>query len=148
MLLKPCIVQSGGFHLAGNSSSGKTTCLQVAASIFGSPRYLKTWRTTDNALEGVAFKRNDALLILDEISEMSSKAGNVAYMFADGEGKDRMDKNCDLKETFRWRMLFLSSGEADLAAHLANSTKNPKQRSGGAFCKHSCQFSQRAEWHI
>jgi uncharacterized protein (DUF927 family) len=126
MLLKPCGIQSGGFHLAGNSSSGKTTCLRVAASVFGSPQYLKTWRTTDNALEGIAFKRNDALLALDEISEMSSKAGNVAYMFADGEGKDRMDKNCDLKETFRWRLLFLSSGEVDLAAHLAESDKKSK----------------------
>jgi putative DNA primase/helicase len=126
MLLKPCGIQSGGFHLAGNSSSGKTTCLRVAASIFGSPRYLKTWRTTDNALEGIAFKRNDALLVLDEISEMSHKVGSVAYMFADGEGKDRMDKNCDLKETFQWRLLFLSSGEADLAAHLAEFDKKSK----------------------
>lgn len=88
LLLKPCNVQSGGFHLAGTSSTGKTTCLKVASSVFGSPQYLKTWRATDNALENIAFKRNDSLLVLDELSEMSSqKAGNVAYTFSQGEGK-------------------------------------------------------------
>jgi len=57
---------------------------------------------------------------------MSSKAGDVAYMFADGEGKDRMNKDCSLKETLRWRILFLSSGELDLAAHMAEFDKRSK----------------------
>ena len=126
MLLKHCDTPNGGFHLAGNSSAGKTTCLRVAASVFGSPQYLRTWRATDNAVEGIAFKRNDALLVLDELSKISFKAGDVAYMFADGEGKERLDKNCSLKETLRWRMLFLSSGEVDLAAHLATFDKRSK----------------------
>ena len=149
LLLKPCNVQSGGFHLAGTSSTGKTTCLRVASSIFGSPQYLKTWRATDNALENIAFKRNDALLVLDELSEMSAqKAGNVAYMFSHGEGKDRLCKNGNLRETFHWRTLFLSSGEVDLAAHLSevdNKSKagqemrfisipaNPINRTNGVF---------------
>lgn len=127
LLLKPCNVQSGGFHLAGTSSTGKTTCLRVASSIFGSPQYLKTWRATDNALESVAFKRNDALLVLDELSELSSqKAGSIAYMFSHGEGKDRLGKDCSLRNTFHWRTLFLSSGEVDLAAHLAEADNKSK----------------------
>lgn len=127
LLLKPCNMQSGGFHLAGTSSTGKTTCLRVASSIFGSPQYLKTWRATDNALESLAFKRNDALLVLDELSEMSAqKAGNVAYMFSHGEGKDRLGKDCNLRETFHWRTLFLSSGEVDLAAHLSEVDNKSK----------------------
>ena len=127
LLLKPCNVQSGGFHLAGTSSTGKTTCLRVASSIFGSPQYLKTWRATDNALESVAFKRNDALLVLDELSELSSqKAGSIAYMFSHGEGKDRLGKDCSLRNTFHWRTLFLSSGEVDLAAHLSEADNKSK----------------------
>ena len=127
LLLNPCNVQSGGFHLAGTSSTGKTTCLRVASSIFGSPQYLKTWRATDNALESLAFKRNDALLVLDELSEMSAqKAGNVAYMFSHGEGKDRLGKDCNLRETFHWRTLFLSSGEVDLVAHLSEVDNKSK----------------------
>jgi putative DNA primase/helicase len=126
MLLKACGISSGGFHLSGASSAGKTTCLRVAASVFGSPSYVKTWKTTDNAVENTAFKRNDALLVLDELSEMSRKAGDVAYMLSDGEGKDRLDKNCNARELYKWRLLFLSSGEVDLTSHLAESNKQLK----------------------
>lgn len=43
----------------------------------------------------------------------AQKAGNVAYMFSHGEGKDRLGKDCNLRETFHWRTLFLSSGEKE-----------------------------------
>jgi len=36
-LLRPAGVESGGFHLRGDSSSGKTTALKVAASVWGGP---------------------------------------------------------------------------------------------------------------
>ena len=65
-------------------------CLRVVASVFGSPRFVTTWEITDNALEQTALQSNDALLIMDEISEVKSqdKAGDVAYMLANGEGKN------------------------------------------------------------
>lgn len=34
--------ESGGFHLYGDSSGGKTTHLQVAASIYGGPRVVRS----------------------------------------------------------------------------------------------------------
>ena len=127
LLLNPCDMSNFGFHFVGNSSSGKTTCLNVAASVFGSPEYVVTWKATDNALENVAFKRNDALLILDELSEISpSKAGEVAYMLSNGQGKKRLDKNCNARETLVWRLIFLSSGEVDLASHMAEESKTSK----------------------
>lgn len=51
-LLRPASLESGGFHLRGDSSSGKTTALRVAASVNGGPSYMQRWRTTDNALAG------------------------------------------------------------------------------------------------
>ncbi|AZF29696.1 hypothetical protein C4J89_0188 [Pseudomonas sp. R4-35-07] len=33
----------------GGSSGGKTTHLQVAASVYGGPRLVRSWRSTDNA---------------------------------------------------------------------------------------------------
>ena len=127
IILKFCNLQNFGFHFVGNSSSGKTTCLNIAASVFGKPNYLVSWKATDNALEAIAVKRNDALLILDELSEMSaSKAGEVAYMLANGQGKKRLDKNCNTRETFFWRLIFLSSGEVDLNAHMAEANKTSK----------------------
>lgn len=127
LLLRICNLQNFGFHFVGNSSSGKTTCLSVAASVFGTPEYLVTWKATDNAMESIAYKRNDSLLILDELSEIApSKAGEVAYMLANGQGKKRLDKDCNARETLSWRLIFLSSGEIDLASHMAEEKKTSK----------------------
>src|SRR3546814_3073270 len=42
----PCLglldTEGGGFHLRGSSSSGKSTALAVAASVFGPPAYMRT----------------------------------------------------------------------------------------------------------
>lgn len=127
MLLKACSMPNFGFHFVGNSSSGKTTCLNIAASVFGTPDYVSTWKSTDNAMENTAFRRNDSLLILDELSEISpSKAGDVAYMLANGQGKKRLDKDCNARETMSWRLIFLSSGEVDLTSHMAEDSKASK----------------------
>ncbi|SEG02815.1 protein of unknown function [Nitrosospira multiformis ATCC 25196] len=59
---------SGGFHLRGASSSGKSSALKLAASVWGNPSaYVRLWRGTVNGLEGLATLHNDGLLILDEI---------------------------------------------------------------------------------
>ena len=126
-LLYLCDLPNFGFHFVGNSSSGKTTCLNIAASVFGNPKYVVTWKATDNAMETIAFRRNDSLLILDELSEISpSKAGEVAYMLANGQGKKRLDKDCNVRETLSWRLIFLSSGEVDLNSHMAEESKTSK----------------------
>lgn len=82
---------SGGFHLRGSSSTGKTTALRVAASVYGEPhRYVRTWRATSNGLEGIAAVHNDGLLILDELHQCDPKeAGEVCYMLGNGQGKAR-----------------------------------------------------------
>ena len=57
---------SGGFHLIGKSSSGKSTLLLAAASVWSRPAdFIRTWRSTSNGLESVAASLNDNLLILD-----------------------------------------------------------------------------------
>jgi len=116
----PCLgllrMDGGGFHLRGGSSTGKTTALNVAASLFGSPDYLRTWRHTDNALEGVAGMHSDLLLVLDEIGELAPKiAGHTAYMLANGQGKGRAARDGSPRALTTWRVLFLSSGEVALS---------------------------------
>ena len=91
-LLGLCGFEPGGVHLRGQSSTGKTTSLRVAASVWGGPpkEYIKSWRATSNGLEGVAAAHCDSLLILDELSQVSPKeAGEIAYMLANGAGKAR-----------------------------------------------------------
>jgi len=116
---------SGGFHLRGASSSGKSTALKLAASVWGNPnRYGRLWRTTSNGLEGLAALHNDNTLILDELSQLDPKqAGEAAYLLANGQGKTRANRNGCARQSARWRVLFLSSGEQSLADLMTQAGK-------------------------
>lgn len=121
-LLRMAGMESGGFHIFSNeSSSGKTTSLRLAASVYGAPSYMQTWRNTDNALEAVATQHCDALLILDELAQVDGKvAGECAYMLGNERGKGRGTRNGGaMRPRSAWRLLFLSSGEINLATHMA-----------------------------
>ena len=134
----PCLgllgMAGGGIHLRGGSSTGKTTALLVAASLFGSPDYLRTWRHTDNGLEGVAGMHTDLLLVLDEIGELAPKiAGATAYMLANGQGKGRAARDGSPRALTTWRILFLSSGEValgDLVTQSGGRVPRPAQAAG------------------
>lgn len=114
---------AGGFHLRGTSSSGKTTALRVAASVWGHPNsYPRLWRATANGLEGLAALHNDGLLILDELSQIDPKeAGEAAYLLANGQGKARASRNGTARPAARWRLLVLSAGEESLTALMARA---------------------------
>lgn len=114
---------SGGFHLRGKSSSGKSTALKAAASVWGDPTtYPRVWRTTANGLEGLAATHNDGLLILDELSQCDpAEAGESAYLLANGQGKTRANRAGGARASQRWRLLFLSAGEESLSALMARA---------------------------
>lgn len=116
---------SGGFHLRGASSSGKSTALKLAASVWGHPStYVRLWRGTVNGLEGLATLHNDGLLILDEIGQIDpNAAGEAAYLLANGQGKVRASRNGFARSAQRWRLLFLSAGEESLSAIMAQAGK-------------------------
>ncbi|HAT2065368.1 TPA: DUF927 domain-containing protein [Legionella pneumophila] len=114
---------SGGFHFRGASSSGKSTALKVAASVWGNPQaYCRLWRSTTNGLEGLAALHNDGLLILDELSQMDPKeAGEAAYLLANGQGKTRASRHGTVKQSSRWSLFFLSAGEESLMSLMARA---------------------------
>lgn len=117
-LLKLADAESGGVHYRGGSSVGKSTALEVAGSVWGgggTRGYARTWRATDNGLEGVAAAHSDALLCLDELSEADSRtAAATAYMLANGRGKSRAGRRGEARAAASWRVFFLSTGEVSL----------------------------------
>ena len=118
-LLKLAGLEGGGFSFEGGSSCGKTTCLQLASSVWGDQSHVRPWRSTDNGMEGVAVLHNDNLLILDEIGQASAKVlSEVSYMLANGAGKTRSGKDGSARKSATWRLIFLSSGEIGLADKL------------------------------
>jgi len=120
-------VSSGGFHLWGDSSTGKSTAFKVAGSVFGGHDYARNWRMTDNALETVAALHSDAFLLLDEIAQIDPKVvGDTVYMLANEVGKSRATQTASARKAHTWRLLFLSDGEVSLANHMAEVGKGTK----------------------
>ena len=121
-LLRLAGLEGGGFSFEGGSSSGKTTALQIAASVWGGPEHVRSWRATDNGLENIAVLHNDNVLILDEVGQVNGKIlAECAYMLANGQGKGRSSREGNLRKSHSWRLLFLSSGELGLADKLAEN---------------------------
>lgn len=120
--------QGGGFHIVGDSSTGKSSAIQAAASVWGhGEQFKRTWRATGNGLEGIAAQRNDTLLALDEIGEADPREiGAVVYAMANGTGKARASRNGGARPTKRWRVVLFSSGELGLSAHMAEGGKRSR----------------------
>ncbi|MDP3512551.1 MAG: DUF927 domain-containing protein, partial [Sulfuritalea sp.] len=113
--------ESGGIHYSGESGDGKTTALRVAASVCGGPEYMKQWRASDNSMEYLALQHCDALLAMDELAQINAKVlGDTIYMLGNANGKNRARAQGGLRETAKFRILFLSTGEVGMAAHVAS----------------------------
>lgn len=122
--------EGGGFNLRGDSSTGKTSALIAAGSVWGGGGvrgWVRTWLTTANALEGTALAHNDLLLVLDEMGQAAPEVVAAgAYTLANGAAKARATRVGALRRAGEWRLLFLSSGELTLADRLAEGARGPR----------------------
>lgn len=119
-LLKPCNAEGGGLHFVGDSSTGKTTLIEAACSVWGGPNYKRSWRSTANGMEGAATLFNDNLLALDEISECDPRdVGAIVYALGNGKGKQRASRTGAARSVASWRCFIISSGERTIATSMA-----------------------------
>ena len=129
-LLSISKAESGGIHLHGATSCGKTTALLVGGSVCGGggpAGFLQTWRTTINGLEAIAEAHNDGTLFLDELAQVDpADAASTAYLLGNGQGKARMTRSFGARPKLRWNMLFVSAGETTLAEHAASAGKRTR----------------------
>ncbi|GHA72705.1 membrane protein [Formosimonas limnophila] len=142
VLLPLAGVEGGGVHIVGSSSTGKSTTTKAAASVYGQShegaenKYWHSWRATDNGLEGIASLHNHSLLILDELRQTPAKTvGEAVYMLANGEGKNRANRNGASKPVKSWQLLYLSNGELTLEAHMATVGMRPHEGQEVRFAK-------------
>jgi putative DNA primase/helicase len=126
--------RGSGFHLRGPSAAGKTTLAEAAGSVWGGGGehgFAQQWKTTDNALEGLAEGHNDTFLILDEIGEMDAdKLGSAVYALGNGQGKARALAAGGNRDRAEWRVAFLSTGEKSLTEQIASGRAGGEARAG------------------
>ena len=118
--------ESGGFHLYGDSSDGKTTAALFALTVWGNPKGLKlTWEGTAHGFSNTAAAKNDGLLVLDEIGQASARtAAQTAYAVLNGTGKIQGAKDGGNREIQRWRIMLFSTGEKTLDGYLKTEGKD------------------------
>lgn len=105
--------ESGGFHLMGDSSDGKTTAAKAALSVWGKPSgSLITWSGTKIGFSNTAAARNDGLLVLDEIGQASPHIiGDTVYSVMNGINKVQGAKQGGNRALSRWKVMMFSTGE-------------------------------------
>lgn len=110
-------------HLRGDSSSGKTTMLCLAASVFGpgtdkDPNgIVSTWNATSNALLRRLMNLNGILMGLDEVSMNEEKNfTRLLYRICGGVEKDRLTREAEVQARLVGSYILLSTGEASLLA--------------------------------
>jgi uncharacterized protein (DUF927 family) len=114
--------EGGGVHVHGNSSTGKTTSIAAAASVWGkgaSSGFVLPWRQTANAFEATAAQHTDTLLVFDEVGVADAKAiATSAYQITAGAGKGRLNRDAQLRTRSSWRVMLVSTGEVPVAAKI------------------------------
>ena len=130
-ILALCNAEGGGLHFVGDSSTGKTTLLEAACSVWGGANYRRSWRATANGMEGAAALFNDGLLVLDEISECNPHdVGAIIYALGNGRGKQRAGRLGSARALTRWRCFVLSSGERSIGTTMYEVGRQAKAGQG------------------
>lgn len=128
-LLGLCGADGFGLHFFEQSSAGKTTTANVAASLYGSPDLLRlTWYGTALGLANEAAAHNDGLMPLDEVGQGADpvSVSQAAYALFNGVGKLQGAKEGGNRDLKRWRTVAISTGEMDLETFIATAGRKTK----------------------
>ncbi|MFJ1292661.1 DUF927 domain-containing protein [Paracoccus yeei] len=120
-LLQPMGMESGGFHLMGRSSQGKTATARLLLSVWGDPRQMMmTWNGTSNGVAAKAALRSGTALVLDELKEAPARiVATTVYTLTNGTGRARAGRSGEAREADHWTLMCVSTGEMTLSEHLA-----------------------------
>jgi hypothetical protein len=103
----------------GNSSTGKSTSLKLAASVYGRPHdpesLIQQWTNTQVAVEQIAGLCSELPIYLDDAQHCPAEfKRSIIYMIANGRGKGRSAGVRGIRETPTWHTVALSSSETPL----------------------------------
>lgn len=108
-------------HLwGGESGTGKTVGLMLAASVWGNPvvgKYIKTFNATEVGHEKTAAFLNSLPMMIDELQLARDARGKIqfnVYALAQGVGRTRGTKSGGVDKTPTWGNCILTTGESPL----------------------------------
>ena len=114
-------------HLTGNSTTGKSTAMKLAISMFGYPDVkdnglFTSYNSTANALIKALAGIKGVPLAFDEISMANNRDfSNLVYKLANGVDKSRLNKNSELRDKDTWLTTILSNGEESIIQSSSNA---------------------------
>ena len=110
-------------HLTGPSGEGKSEVAALCQQHFGptlDARNLASWESTENAIEALAFRLKDQVMVLDDfaptgtahdVQRWHKKADRVMRAKGNASGRQRMRADTTLRPEKPPRALILSTGE-------------------------------------
>lgn len=107
-------------NLYGASGRGKTVNLMLASSVWGDPsKFLAESTSTLNSLEQRLNILNNLPMMIDDLSKIRDKGdgekfSDLIYTLCSGQGKGRLNKNIEMRETATWANAILTNIERPL----------------------------------
>lgn len=104
----------------GESGTGKSVGLMLAASVWGDPQigqYIKTFNATEVGHEKTAAFLNSLPMLIDELQLAKDARGKIqfnVYSLAQGVGRTRGTKSGGIDKTPTWGNCILTTGESPL----------------------------------
>lgn len=114
-------------HLAGKSTTGKTTASKLALSVFGLPDIknkglLRTWNATTNAMINSLGGNFGVPIAFDELSMVNQKSiTKELYTIATGLEKARLNDSITQRKQQTWATTILSTGEQSIFERTNNN---------------------------
>ncbi|MFV5937271.1 DUF927 domain-containing protein [Mammaliicoccus sciuri] len=103
--------------LSGKTSTGKTTALKVAGSVWGTDDLRSEWNTTKVSVERKASMMNSFPLIYDDTRKAPVyQLADIVYQFSGGRSKGRGNiHSIDSEST--WQNILISTGETSIVEY-------------------------------
>lgn len=114
------------FQLVGDSSSGKTTAMALAVSVYSSPKIseglMKTFNATDNSIQKCMERNNSVVVGFDEGGMNKKDNANLIYTLSSGASKMRLNGDGEFKEMNTWKNICMTTSEFNLLEQSDNKT--------------------------